>query len=385
VTAGNGEQARPRRETDPPRPEVVLVTGFPAFTARRMAQHILARDADARVFLLARSKFAEAARELARSLPAQQSARIEVVEGDVCDMDLGLSGQEYRTLAGEITTIQHMAGIYYMGVDRATARRVNVEGTRGVLELAGDAVRLRRVIHWSTAVVSGRRKGVILEEELDEGQSFHNFYEETKFEAEKLARAAQRNLPVTILRPGIVVGDSVSGEIDKLDGPYYLIVLISTNLLQMRVPLPGRGTAPLHLAPIDFVVDAGYRLSRDERAAGRTFHLTDPNPLPARRVYELVAELSEGKLARGFLPAGLARTLLRTPGLDRLARAPLSFIESFDRQCFYNCRNTMALLQGTGVHCPPFDTYAENLVHFVRDTHAARRTKIEDEVFDPFD
>ncbi|HKE18632.1 MAG TPA: hypothetical protein VKB80_27330, partial [Kofleriaceae bacterium] len=147
----------------------------------------------------------------------------------------------------------------------------------------------------------------------------------------------------------------------------------------------GSGKHPANLVPVDFVIDAGYRLSRDERAAGRTFHLTDPNPLPARRVYELVAELSEGKLARGFLPVGLARTLLRAPGLDRLARAPLSFLESFDRQCFYNCRNTMALLQGTGTCCPPFDTYAENLVHFVRDTHAARRTKLEDEVFDPFD
>jgi len=367
------------------RPEVVLVTGFPAFTARRMAIQILSADPEARVFLLARAKFADDARELARSLPPERGARIEVIEGDVCDMDLGLSGTEYRTLAGAITSIQHMAGIYYMGVDRATARRVNVDGTRGVLELARDAVRLRRMCHWSTAAVSGRRKGVILEEELDEGQSFHNFYEETKFEAEKLARAAQRSLPITILRPGIVVGDSATGEIDKLDGPYYLIVLISTNLLQMRVPLPGRGSAPLHLVPIDFVMEAAYRLSCDERAAGKTFHLTDPNPMPARRVYELVAELSQGKLARSFLPVGIARTLLRTPGLERLARAPLSFLESFDRQCFYNCRNTMALLQESGLRCPPFDSYAENLVHFVRGVHAARRQKLEDEVFDPFD
>jgi thioester reductase-like protein len=382
VTAGNGET---EIEVEGPlRPEVVLVTGFPAFTARRMALQILARESDARVYLLARAKFADAARELARSLPPQQGARVEVIEGDVCDMDLGLSGQEYRTLAGEITSIQHMAGIYYMGVDRTTARRVNVDGTRGVLELASEAARLRRMCHWSTAAVSGRRKGVILEEELDEGQSFHNFYEETKCEAEKLARAAQRNLPITIFRPSIVVGDTSTGEIDKLDGPYYLIVLISTNLLQMRVPLPGRGTAPLHLVPIDFVIEAGYRLSRDERAAGKTFHLTDPNPLPARRVYELVAELSEGKLARGFLPAGLARTLLRTPGLDRLARAPLSFLESFDRQCFYNSRNTVAFLQATDIRCPPFDTYAENLVNFVRGVHAAKRQKLEDEVFDPF-
>ena len=367
------------------RSEVALVTGFPSFTARRMALQILSRDPTARVFLLARAKFADAARELASALPAEQGARLEVVEGDVCDMDLGLSGNEYRTLAAEITSIQHMAGIYYMGVDRATARRVNVDGTRGILELAADSVRLRRLVHWSTASVSGRRKGVILEEELDEGQSFHNFYEETKFEAEKLARAAQRSLPITILRPGIVVGDSSTGEIDKLDGPYYLILFIASSVLPMRVALPGRGTAPLHLVPIDYVIEAGYRLACDELAAGKTFHLTDPNPLPARRVYQLVAELSQGKLARSFLPGGLARTLLRAPGLDRLTRAPLGFVESFDRQCFYNCRNTVAMLQDTGVHCPTFDAYAENLVHFVRGAHVAQRQKLEDEVFDPFD
>jgi thioester reductase-like protein len=300
-------------------------------------------------------------------------------------MDLGLSGGEYRTLAGEVTSIQHMAGIYYMGVDRATARRVNVDGTRGILELAQEAVRLRRLCHWSTASVAGKRKGVVLEEELDEGQGFHNFYEETKFEAEKLARAAQRNLPITIFRPSIVVGDSGSGEIDKLDGPYYLVVLIATNALQMRVPLPGRGTAPLNLVPIDFVIDAAHALSRDERAAGKTLHLTDPNPLSARKVYELVAQRSEAKLSRGFLPGGLARTLLRTPGLDRLTRAPLSFLDAFDGQCFYNARHAMALLEGHGVRCPPFDTYVDHLVRFVKGVHDARRQKLEDEVFDPFD
>jgi thioester reductase-like protein len=369
----------------PARPEVVLITGFPAFTAKRMALKVLSADPEAIVFLLARSKFVDAARELGRALPADQARRLEVIEGDVCDMDLGLSGPEYKVLAGEVTTIHHMAGIYYLGVDRATARRVNVQGTRGILELATEAVRLRRICHWSTASVSGKRRGVILEEELDEGQGFHNFYEETKFEAEKLARAAQRSLPLTVLRPAVIVGDSANGEIDKLDGPYYLLVLIATTAAQVRVPLPGRGTAPLHLVPIDYVIDAGYFLSRDERAAGRTFHLTDPNPLPARRVYQLCAELSQRKLARGFLPTGIAKTLLRTPGIDRLARGPLSFLESFDMQCFYNSRHATALLEPAGIKCPPFDDYAENLIGFVRSVHAARRQKLEDEVFDPFD
>lgn len=377
-------QQRPHRPTDPPLAEAVLVTGFPAFTARRMAAKVLAASSAARLYLLARDKFAEDARSFLQGLPDDAGRRAEVVVGDVCDMDLGLSGTEYQRLAAELTTIHHLAGIYYMGVDEATARRVNVEGTRGVIELAGEASRLRRLCHWSTAQVSGKRKGVILEEELEEGQSFHNFYEETKYEAEMLARSAQRRLPVTVLRPGIIVGDSRSGEIDKFDGPYYLMVLVVTNALQVHLPLPGRGTAPMHLVPIDYVIDAAYHLSIDERAAGGTFHLTDPNPLSARRVYELVAEHSETKAPRGFIPAGLTRTLLRTPGIQRLARGPLSFLESFDHQVFYNCRRTQALV-GEQARCPTFDTYVSQVVHYLREVHDARRQTIEDEVFDPFD
>ncbi len=373
-------------DADDRRPaETVLVTGYPAFTARRMIARILGGDPAARVFVLARDKFADAAAEFLRGLPDDQGARGQVIVGDVCAMDLGLAGSEYRTLADEVTTIHHMAGIYYMGVDRATAQRVNVEGTRGVVELAGDARRLRRFCHWSTAAVSGKRRGVILENELDEGQTFHNFYEETKFQAELLARAAQRRLSTTIFRPGVIVGDSRTGEIDKFDGPYYLLVLIVTNALQVHLPLPGRGTAPLHLVPIDYVMEAGYRLSLDARAAGRTFHITDPNPLPARRVYELVAEHAQQKPPRGFIPRGIARTLLKAPGVERLARGPVAFLESFDQQVFYNCAGSMALLAADGVFCPPFESYVEHLVRYVREVHEARRQKLDDEVFDPFD
>ena len=98
-----------------------------------------------------------------------------------------------------------------------------------------------------------------------------------------------------------------------------------------------------------------------------------------------MAELSERKLPRGFLPVGLARTLLKTPGLERIARGPLGAQGAFDRLTFYNCRGTLALLEDTGVRCPTFDTYAERLVTFVRGVHAASRQKLEDEVFDPFD
>jgi thioester reductase-like protein len=372
--------------TEDPRPrEQVLVTGYPAFTARRMIRRLLGADDTTRVMVLSRDKFAVPAREFLASLPPAQTARAEVIVGDVCDMDLGLTGGEYKRLTEELTTIHHLAGIYYLGVDKRTAQRVNVEGTRGVIELASEVKRLRRLVHWSTATVAGKRRGMILEDELDERQAFHNFYEETKYQAEKLAREAQRRIPLTILRPGIIVGDSKTGEIDKFDGPYYLMVLIVTNSLQVHLPLPGRGVAPLHLVPIDYVVEAAYRLGVDARAAGQTFHLTDPNPLPAKKVYELIAEHAHSKAPRGFIPKGLARTLLRAPGLDRLARAPLSFLESFDHQVFYNTKNSLALLSEAGLWCPPFESYVDPLVRYVQDVHDARRQQVEDEIFDPFD
>jgi thioester reductase-like protein len=365
-------------------PDVTLVTGFPAFTARRMARKVVESDRRGRVYLLARPKFRADAEEFVRSL-SDGSGRATVLEGDVCDMDLGLAGSEYRELAGEVTAIHHLASIYYLGVKREVAERVNVAGTRAILDLARECKRLRRLCHFSTAQVSGARSGVILEEELDCGQRFRNVYEETKFRAERLMAEAAAKLPITILRPGVIVGDSKSGEIDKFDGPYYLLVLIVTSKLDVHLPLPGRGSAPLQLVPIDYVVDAAHALSLDPRAVGGTFHLTDPSPFASRTVYELIAEHAGKKLPRGSIPTGLARAVLRAPGLERLARAPLAFLESFNHMAVYNCRRALALLDGTGVRCPPFDTYVDALVKYVREVQEARRQKLEEEVFDPFD
>ena len=370
------------QELDPTPPETVLVTGFPAFTATRFIKKILATDPQARLYLLTRDKFAGAARELADGLPADQRERLRIIIGDVSDMDLGLAGSEVKGLAAEVTTIYHLAGIYYLGVPREVAERVNIQGTSNVVELAGDCRRLRRLCHWSTVAVSGKRRGVVLEEELDEGQGYRNFYEETKLEAEKIARAASRRMPVTIFRPGVIVGDSQTGEIDRFDGPYSLMVLIVQGPLDLGLPLPGRGVAPLHLVPIDFAVDAAYALSLDDRAAGMTFHLIDPNPFSARQVYDLVAERAQKRRPRGFIPSGLARAVMRTPGLERLARVPRTFLESFDHLVMYNCKNTMALLRGTGIVCPPFDAYVDNLIRYVREAHAERRRKLEDDTFD---
>jgi dephospho-CoA kinase len=360
-----------------------LVTGFPAFTARRMVQQLAAAEPDTKLYILARDKVAADAARLVTTLGVAD--RAEVLIGDVCDMDLGLSSAEYRALSRELGWIHHLAGIYFMGVDDETARRINVVGTRTVLDLARDAGRLERVVHWSTAMVSGDRKGTFYEDDLEAGQKFHNAYERTKYEAERLVRGAMRQLPITVLRPSIIVGDSKTGEIDKFDGPYYLLVLIATNASGVRLPLLGKSEAPLHLVPIDYVVEAAWHIARSEASAGKTFHLVDPSPLPARAVFEGVAEHARTEKPRGHIPRPLARAVLRTPGLARLGRGPLAFVDVLDHAVHYDQTSTAQALAGTTVRCPPLADYLPVLVRYVLEVTRGEPPSEPDDVADPLD
>jgi nucleoside-diphosphate-sugar epimerase len=272
-----------------------------------------------------------------------------------------------------------------MGVDAETARRVNVGGTRNVLELARDAGRLERVVHWSTAMVSGKRGGTVYEDDLDAGQKFHNGYERTKYEAEQLVRTAMRQLPITVMRPSVIVGDSATGAIDKLDGPYYLMVLIATNASGMSLPILGRGDAPLHLVPIDYVVQAAWHAARSSGSAGKTFHLVDPNPQTARAVFEGVAAHANTAIPRGSIPRPLARAVLRTPGLARLGRGPLAFLDLLDHVVHYDQTNTAHALAGTTVRCPALVDYLPALVDHVLEVVRGRALDELDEISDPLD
>jgi dephospho-CoA kinase len=381
--------AKPRAATSPGTSRTArlgptaLVTGFPALTARRMIAKLAAAEPETRLYVLARASFAGDADGFLAGLPDR--GRAEVLVGDVCDMDLGLSSAEYRAVSRELTWIHHLAGIYFMGVDEDTAHRVNVVGTRTVIDLARDASRLERVVHWSTAMVSGDRKGTFYEDDLEAGQKFRSAYERTRYEAERMVRAAMRQLPITVVRPGIIVGDSRTGEIDKLDGPYYLMVVIATNASGVRLPLLGRSDAPLHLVPIDYVIDAAWHVARGETAAGKTFHLVDPAPMPARAVFEAVAEHAHTEKPRGHIPRQLARAVLRTPGLARLGRGPLAFVDVLDHAVHYDQTNTAQALAATTVRCPPLAEYLPVLVRYVLDVTREAPPPPADDVSDPLD
>jgi thioester reductase-like protein len=359
-----------------------FVTGYPGFIGKRLVKHLAEVDPEGKIYLLVQPKFLKEAQGYVHKL---NGAPVELLTGDIVDMHLGLAGEEYQRLCKEVTQIFHLAAISYLGMPREIARKVNVEGTRNVLELARDCAGLKRFNHFSTCYVSGDRVGVIAEDELDVGQGFRNAYEETKFEAEKLVQKAASQLPITIYRPSTVVGDSATGEIDRFDGPYYLGMLLVLSPLVVPLPLPGNGVAPLNVVPVDFVVKAVWVLSRDPRAVGLTVHLVDPNPMSARRVYELIAERANKKLPRFNVSARAADMVLRLPGLEKLARPQRAAINYVNHLALYNCHAALELLDGTGVRCPPLASYLDKLVDFARDYYRRRKETQANEVDDPLD
>jgi thioester reductase-like protein len=368
--------------------DVVLLTGLPSLVARAVCFEIVRSDPTARVEAVVRSKFVEDARAALDELPADQRRRVHIVEGDAAAIDLGLAGAEFKALAREVTRIHHCAQVTYLGVDRKTAEHVNVGGTQEALEFAASCEHLECMVLHSTAHVSGDRRGVVLEDDLKAGQSFRNVVEETKARAEKVVRAAMDRVPIAVVRPATIVGDSQTGEVDRFDGPYLLILLVVTSPPDIALPLPGRGDEPLHLVPIDWVARASVAIGRDPRARGRTFHLVDPEPLPARKVFELVARAGGRRGPRGSIPANLAKALLRAPGLDRIAKSPRAFLETLTTPVSYDARNTDELLPALGVPtCPPLESYVEKLVEYVqervRQRRATKKADLEIEVDDP--
>jgi len=368
--------------TRPGYDEVVLLTGFPSFAARKMCEELLRTGKRTLVHAIVEPKDDAEARDALDALPLEQRGRVNLVEGSASAMDLGLSGAELAALAPEIDRIHHMAHVSSLGAERKLAEHVNVGGAREILEVAAVCTSLKCAVFHSTARVSGDRTGLVLEGDLEKGQDFRNVVEETLARGEKMMRAAMKRMPICVVRPTVVVGDSKTGEVDRFDGPYFLILLIVTSSPDFPVALPGRPDSPLHLVPVDYYVRAACALGRDARAPGRTFHVGDPAPLTAKRVFAMVAAAGGRRTPRGFIPANLTKALLRTPGIDRLAKSPRAFLDALATPVSYSFANTAELLADTDIRCPPLESYVEGLVEYVQ--HRLREKRNRDaEVDDP--
>lgn len=364
--------------------EVVLVTGFPSFRGRKIVEQLATAEPNTLIYAVVHAKFAAEAKVALEQFEPAVRKRVVLLDGDAGAIDLGLSGKEYREIASQVNRIHHAAQVTFPGVSRKLAEAVNVGGMREIIELGRMCRKLRCIVVHSSALVSGSRTGLVLEEELSARQSFRSVVEETLARAERLARGAMNELPIAVVRPTQIVGDSRTGEVDRFDGPYLLILLIVSSPQDFPVLLPARGDAPMNLVPIDYVAAAAHWIGRQPGAAGRTFHLADPNPRTVRQVFEQVAQSGGKRLQSGFIPSQLAKALLSAPGLNVLSKSPRAFVDTIATPVRYDTRNTDAIMAGAGIECPPFESYVDELVSYVKRKVKERRTQAEEEeVHDP--
>jgi thioester reductase-like protein/short-subunit dehydrogenase len=257
----------------------------------------------------------------AGKIAAELAARVHPVTGDLASPLLGLEEQQIEELRGHITDFIHLGGLYDMSASERADRQANVAGTRHALELA-RALSAERFHHISSIAVAGEYRGSFSERMFDEGQRLPSPYHRTKFEAERLVRE-QPYVPWRIYRPAIVVGDSQTGEIDKVDGPYYFFKSIKRlrALLPEWLPLAAIDLGRTNIVPVDWVADAIDHLAHESGLDGATFHLADPQGQSIAEVINLAARAAHApRLA--LTVDGRLRSALRSAPLSLLTRVP---------------------------------------------------------------
>ncbi|MEO8041568.1 MAG: SDR family oxidoreductase [Acidobacteriota bacterium] len=346
--------------------ETVFLTGFPGFIAERLVER-LARH-DTQFFLLVQPQFVEKATDAIVRIAEQTGTPLEnfaVIEGDITRANLAISADDLQTIRDETTSVFHLAAAYDLAIDKETAYSVNLEGTRNVNALCRSLPNLRRYNYVSTCYVAGKRNGRIFETELEHGAGFRNHYEETKYLAELEVENLKAELPVTIFRPSVVVGDSHTGETAKYDGIYYLIQYLRKGPGLLRFINVGNNDVRLNLVPVDFVVNAIVALAGDENAIGKTIALADPTPLTTAELFDVIAEQLSKKRSVVTPPAWLIEKSLMFPFSPPMTGLPHHAVPYFFLSQTYDTSQASELLAAYDVRCPNFRDYAPNLIEFI--------------------
>jgi thioester reductase-like protein len=365
----------------------VLLTGATGFVGMELLARYLERS-DRRIYALVRgADEQEAAARLEgtlRSLFGEDhpyGPRVRAVRGDITRPDLGL--HERDRLAERVGEIVHGAASVSFELGLPESRAINVEGTRRVLEFAERCEQrggLRRLSYISTAYVAGEHAGHFTEQDLDVGQSFRNPYEQSKFEAESLVARSRASMPITVLRPSIVVGERDSGWTASFNVLYWPLRAFSRGAY---AALPARREAPVDIVPVDYVADAIFTLTGAPEAEGGTYHLTAS--AQATSVGELVelATTRFGRPAPRLIAPRLYRSvvhplLVRTSRDERRRRAlkrSEAFFPYFAMSVTYDDRRSRAALGAAGVEPPPLHRYFDRLVEYAIDADWGRQPK----------
>ncbi|HEX3776597.1 MAG TPA: SDR family oxidoreductase [Polyangiaceae bacterium] len=354
-------------------PETALVTGFPGFRAERLVRHLLDADRQAKLVLLRPQSDAEPSARALDSFDAEARARVKELAGDPAALDFGLRGAEYVELSRTVQRVYHFASALDASERGATAER-NIAYAREVIEFASAMRRPRGVVVLSSVNVAGSRSGTIREDELAEGQSFRNRIEESLATVEAMF-ARHPNVPQIILRPTTIVGDSATGEIDRLGFPYPWLVFIDRSPEELVVPVPQRPDSIVQIVPIDFVVRAAVLLGTNPAAYGKRFHLVDPAPPTLREFFALAAAASGKRLSTNFNAGALTRGLVSSRALKLLAQGARGVLDLLAPSPRFEASNAEAFLNESTVRCPPVASYITPLLERARAGFAAHEVE----------
>ncbi len=350
-----------------------FVTGATGFIGRNLVERLLGREGT--IYLLVREGSRGRLEELIAGWGAEEG-RIVPVVGDLSQPKLGVSDSDLAQLQS-VDHLFHLAAIYDMTADAESQQVANIEGTRHMVELA-EAVEAGRVHMVSSIAAAGLFKGTFHESMFDEAQDLDTHpYFRTKHDSEGVVRN-ECSRPWRVYRPGIVVGHSETGEIDKIDGPYYFFKLIQRlrNALPQWMPTLGVEGKEINIVPVDYVVAAMDQIAHLDGLDGKAFHLTDPNPKTAGQAINLFARgahapqmgLRLDPKMFEMIPAPARAGLASLPPVKRITDTvlgdlgiPRSVLTYVDYPTRFDCREAQAALEGSGIAVPPLETYADKI------------------------
>jgi NAD(P)-dependent dehydrogenase (short-subunit alcohol dehydrogenase family) len=349
-----------------------FVTGATGFIGRHLLERLLVREGE--VHALVRPSSADRLAELSGRLGAAD--RIHPVVGDVTEPYLGLDEATRDRLRGRIEHFFHLAALYDMTADEAQNELINVRGTEHAVELAGDLQ--AGVFHLASSVaVAGAYQGFFTEDMFDEEQPLPSPYHRTKFEAEKIVRT-RAQMPWRVYRPSLVVGDSRTGEMDKIDGPYYFFKALqkARYALPEWFPLVGLEVGWTNIVPVDFVAAAMDHIAHEPGLDGQAFHLVNPRPQRVGDVLNTFARAAHApqmvmrvdKRLTDMLPKGVLSYAMKLPALKEVRRSLLADIGIPDTVLEHMAlvprldgRDAQRALRASGIEVPPLESYADRL------------------------
>jgi len=352
-----------------------FVTGATGFIGKRLVRKLLARRGST-VYFLVRPGSEDKVAGLLEDWGVSKTRAI-AVSGDLTEKKLGVSAETIKQLKGQIDAVYHLAAVYDLSADEDSQVRVNVEGTRNVVEFA-KAIDAGHLHHVSSIAAAGLYEGVFREDMFEEAEGLDHPYFMTKHESEKIVRKESK-VPWTVYRPAMVVGDSHTGEMDKIDGPYYFFKLIQRmrQLLPPWMPAVGLEGGRVNIVPVDFVVDALDHISHSKaELKGRCFHLVDPVGYRVGDVLDIFSKAAHAPKMNlfvnaallGFIPKSVKKGLLAVAPVRRVRNAimkdlglPEDILTFVNYPTRFDCRETMAALKGSGIECPKLDAYAWRL------------------------